>query len=80
MGYKHKVYGIGDGRKRRIVAALSQKEAARILNMPVGHLRKYGSETGNIVECGVALNKIGTVFYQPSNDSLAPYKEEETRG
>lgn len=60
---KKKVYGIGwMGRYRRIVAASSQKEAARLIGTTLSHLREYASVTGNTEEVELAMSDPGSVW------------------
>jgi hypothetical protein len=73
-GYKIKVYGMSLGKERAIVAAMTQKEAAKLMGCSLHEFRQFAGETGNIVECGVALNQPGTVFFKPHNDVLQPFK------
>lgn len=71
-----KVWGIAwHDRKRVIVAAKSQREAADLIGCSLHHLRGYAAETGNAIELGVALNKPKTVFWRDDNDWNAPYVE-----
>ena len=58
-----KVYGINwCGRERRIVAARSQKEAARLMRTSVHNLREWGCETGNQEEIEQAMLEPGLVW------------------
>lgn len=63
-----KVFGLGlmhDRHIRRhIVAAHSQREAAKIFGCSAHHVRTYGSVTGNAREMELALLLPGTVFIQ----------------
>lgn len=62
-----KVYGTilhaNASQYRCVVAAKNQPEAAERLGVSVGHLRAYGSITGNVEEVTLATGKPGTVFW-----------------
>ena len=80
-----KVYGghlfggkFGPRGSRVIVAAHSWQEAARLVETPVGHLKKFWAMTGNQHELGIALPKPLTVFFIEDEhhwDEKANYKE-----
>lgn len=62
---KLKVYGFHDfnkkgGQQRRVVAAHSFAEAARLFGCSVYHLKHWGAITGNPVEIKKAMAKPGT--------------------
>ncbi len=61
-----KVFGLnvffGGKLQRCVVAAKSQKEAARLFDVSLHYLRGYGSETGNAGELEAALNEPGKVI------------------
>lgn len=61
-----KVFGglvMDKGRQvRTIVAAPSQKKAAKLLGISVSHLREYWPQTGNTVELETALAQPCVVF------------------
>ena len=58
-----KVYGCNlDGRHRGIVAATSQATAAKLLGIPLSHLRTYGCETGNKAEIELAMRESGIAW------------------
>lgn len=60
---KLKVYGFNfDGRERRIVAATSAVEAARLAGSTVGRIRKYGCVTGNKAEISIAMSTPGKAW------------------
>jgi len=85
MGQKLKVYGghmyggkFGHRGSRVIVAAHSWKEAAKLVDTPLGHLKGFWSMTGNPWELEIALAKPLTVFYVPDPEQYkvrADFKE-----
>ena len=53
---------------RVIVAARSWEEVARIVETPVGHLKRFWSYTGNKHELETALGKPLTAFFVADGD------------
>jgi hypothetical protein len=63
MSRKQKVYGFNfDGKERRIVAATSFVEAAKLAGSTVARVRKYGCVTGNTVEISIAMSTPGKAW------------------
>lgn len=57
-----------------IVAAKSRAAAARAFEVADGHLKMYGSETGNDLQILIASSSPGTLFWRPLNASVeTPY-------
>lgn len=70
---KLKVYGWGSHRGREIVAVPSKAAAARAAGEE-DHRRLWNmTETGNAIEIEYAMQAPGVVFWQPSDQHLAPY-------
>jgi len=59
---KLKVFGICYGTNRRICAAMTKTQAARRLDVSIYEMNKYGSETGNVIECALCLANPDMVF------------------
>lgn len=76
---KLKVYGWitfrRGGQMRRIVAAPSWTEVARVSGEPVSALRAYGSISGNSRELAAALPRPGVLLERPLDDRDADYME-----
>lgn len=51
------------GQVRTIVAASSQKEAAKLVGLSLYEFRNYWSETGNAFETEVAKSRPGILFH-----------------
>lgn len=76
---KLKVFAIGTGQSdRSIVAASSRKTAALLVGCSYHYMAGYGSVTGNVEECAVALSQPGTVFVR-GQDDRGPWKVAESR-
>lgn len=75
-----KVYGIGDGRNRIIIATKTKKEAYTALKMSSSHFSKYSSVTGNKEELELALNNPNKLFMKPNQAPNSEYKEAEAKG
>lgn len=58
---------------RCIVAAESQAEAARLAGVKYARQLWNMSETGNVVEAGVALNQPKIIFWRPLDGYTQPY-------
>lgn len=81
MARKLKVFqGIAHGRGKpqvnTVVAAVSQKEAAALLNISIGTLRNYWSVTGNAKAIEAAMQSPGTV-YQASDIGATDFEPKE---
>lgn len=58
-----KVFGGNyDGRREGVIAARSQKEAAKFVGVSLYHFRLYWCETGNEEDIAQALTEPGTLF------------------
>jgi len=57
----------GSCQTHEIVAASSRAEAARLSGSTVGHLKTYGSITGNDADIARAMAKPGVVHWRPLN-------------
>ena len=68
-----KVWGVATHRGREIVAARSQKEAARLMKVSLYFLRGWAAETGNKEELDLALGTPGVVFFRPDSDRHGPW-------
>lgn len=76
MSRKLKVFCANlDGRHEGVVAATSQKEAARLLGMSLGSFRTWGHETGNTEQIDVAMREPGVAWKR----SFANYHAEWIR-
>ena len=75
---KLKVFGVNyDGRTRRIVATTTQKKAAELCGMNLYQFRMFASETGNKVECELALKEPEIVWsqeYKPNAEYIRVQK------
>ena len=60
-----KVYGIGLGRERSIVAAPNQTAAAKALGFSLYSFRQYASVTVNAEEIETAMAEPGVPFFAP---------------
>lgn len=61
--------------RRAVVAAKSQKEAARLFGVSLYELRNYASETGNEVEVRIASESPGRVCVKMGDVSGNPERE-----
>lgn len=64
----------GRNQIRLVVATENQRKAAELLGIGLHHFRGFASETGNVVECGVALNKPNQVFWRTLDAWNEPLK------
>lgn len=55
----------GSKTRRRLVAAQTQKEAAKALQVPLSCFREYAMETGNAQDLELALKNPGQVYEVP---------------
>lgn len=70
--------GFGPRGSRVIVAAHSWEEAARLVDTPLGHLKRFWSQTWNEHELATALPRPLTVFFIEDEkhwDRKAEFKE-----
>ncbi len=74
-----KVFGIGLGGPRGIVAATSQKRAVAILGVTLYNFQTFGCETGNKIEVDLAMASPKVVFATPGGYPQRYYRfaEEE---
>lgn len=61
------------GQRRTFVATTSQVKAAALLGVTMGDMRGFWSETGNEVECALALASPGQPFQSTSSNIGGDY-------